>query len=248
MATSARDNGGWRRGGIFAVTACAHLFALFLIGRTPLAAPIALATITLDLVAAGDPVPEAAAAAQDTAPTEPSPALAEPPPAPSEVPQPPEQPTPQTEPEQPAEPIAPPVAAEPVRMKPPEPKPPATARKPQPRQQPQATSRPRRVGAREARAQRPGMSRAAFGALVIRQIQARRFYPAAARANGESGRVGVMFTIGGSGRAVSVSVTRSSGSASLDAAARAIVRGVSLPPPPGGVFTGATSINFSFGR
>ena len=92
------------------------------------------------------------------------------------------------------------------------------------------------------------MSRAAFGALVIRQIQARRFYPAAARANGESGRVGVMFTIGGSGRAVSVSVTRSSGSASLDAAARAIVRGVSLPPPPGGVFTGATSINFCCGR
>jgi protein TonB len=60
--------------------------------------------------------------------------------------------------------------------------------------------------------------------------------------------IGVMFTIGGSGRAVSVSVTQSSGSASLDAAARAIVRGVNLPPPPGGVFTGATSINFSFSR
>ena len=233
----------FHKGAIFGVATAAHLLALFLIGRTPLAAPIALATITLDLVAAGDAVPETVTAQQDSTPSEPASPAAETPARPDEPLPVAQQPSP---PETPVETIPAPDVM-PERIEPLKAKPPPAIRQVQPKQQ-QAESRSKRVGAREARAQRPGMSRAAYGALAIRQIQARRFYPAAARANGESGRVGVMFTIGGSGRAVSVSITHSSGSASLDAAARAIVRGVNLPPPPGGVFTGTTSINFSFSR
>ncbi|MTV31586.1 TonB family protein, partial [Rhodoblastus acidophilus] len=52
------------------------------------------------------------------------------------------------------------------------------------------------------------------------------------------------FTIGPSGRVVSQAITRSSGHAALDAAARAILSAVQAPPPPGGRFSTNTIIRF----
>ena len=79
---------------------------------------------------------------------------------------------------------------------------------------------------------------------MLSQIQARKFYPAAARASGASGVVGFAFTIGASGAPSRFSVTRSSGAAALDQAARQIVMSLRLPPPPGGSFSASSSLNF----
>jgi periplasmic protein TonB len=68
------------------------------------------------------------------------------------------------------------------------------------------------------------------------------FYPPAAR--GAKGVVGVAFTIGASGALSSFAITRSSGDAELDAAARALVQSVRFPPPPGGSAHIATSFNY----
>jgi TonB family protein len=45
---------------------------------------------------------------------------------------------------------------------------------------------------------------------------------------------------------ISQSITRSSGNGALDGAARAIMSALQTPPPPGGRFSTATSIRFSF--
>jgi protein TonB len=95
-------------------------------------------------------------------------------------------------------------------------------------------------GARRA----SGMSQANFAGLVVAQLNRHKFYPAAARAAGISGSVGVAFTIGPSGRVVSQSVTRSSGNGALDSAARVILSSIHTPPPPGGRFSTRTNINF----
>ena len=55
-------------------------------------------------------------------------------------------------------------------------------------------------------------ARAEYGALVLAQIRAHKFYPAAALDAHESGDVGVLFVLASSGRIVSVTITRSSGS------------------------------------
>jgi len=89
-----------------------------------------------------------------------------------------------------------------------------------------------------------GVSPANFAGLVIAQLNRHKFYPAAARASGASGAVGVAFTIGASGRVVAQSVTRSSGSGALDSAARAIMSSIHTPPPPGGRFSTSTVIRF----
>jgi outer membrane biosynthesis protein TonB len=147
----------FHKGAIFGVATAAHLLALFLIGRTPLAAPIALATITLDLVAAGDAVPETVTAQQDSTPSEPASPAAETPARPDEPLSVAQQPSP---PETPVETIPAPEVM-PERIEPSKAKPPPAIRQFQPKQQ-QAESRSKRVGSREARAQRPGMSRAAY--------------------------------------------------------------------------------------
>jgi periplasmic protein TonB len=89
-----------------------------------------------------------------------------------------------------------------------------------------------------------GLSQASYAALVAAEIRRRTYYPAAARANGVSGDVGVAFTIGASGRVARQSIVRSSGDAALDGAARAILASLHLPPPPGGGFSASTSIRF----
>jgi protein TonB len=100
-------------------------------------------------------------------------------------------------------------------------------------------------GAAQGVARANGMSQASYAGLVIAELNRRKFFPAAARAAGVTGAVGVAFTIGPSGRVVSQSVTRSSGNASLDGAARAIMSAIHAPPPPGGRFSTATSIRFN---
>jgi TonB family protein len=60
-----------------------------------------------------------------------------------------------------------------------------------------------------------------------------------------SGSVGVIFTVGASGRVVSHSITKSSGEASLDSRVHAMMQAVQAPPPPGGSFTGHITIRFS---
>jgi len=58
------------------------------------------------------------------------------------------------------------------------------------------------------------------------------------------GVVGVAFTIGASGALASFAITRSSGDADLDAAARTLVQSAHFPPPPGGSAHIATSFNY----
>jgi protein TonB len=89
------------------------------------------------------------------------------------------------------------------------------------------------------------MSKASYAGLVLAELNRRKFFPAAARAAGVTGAVGVAFTIGPSGRVVSASITRSSGDSALDGAARAILGALHAPPPPGGAFSTATSIRFN---
>ena len=89
-----------------------------------------------------------------------------------------------------------------------------------------------------------GMSRASYTGILAAEVARHKFYPAAARAVGATGSVGVAFTIGPSGRVVRRSITSSSGNASLDAAANAILSAIHAPPPPGGSFSTSTRLNF----
>jgi TonB family protein len=145
------------------------------------------------------------------------------------------------------------------------PKPPPPLRveapKPQARPSPKATRAPRpaeaqsRLPAAEASRGAPSTSApssAAAGAAslsayigeVSAAIRSRMFYPPAARARGVKGVVGVAFTIGASGALASFAITRSSGDADLDAAARTLVQSARFPPPPGGSAHIATSFNY----
>lgn len=93
-------------------------------------------------------------------------------------------------------------------------------------------------------AHQSSLSPAAYGGLLRAEIQRHMFYPSAARAADVTGVVGVAFTIGPTGRLTSLSVTRSSGSSILDAAARTTLRAIHAPPPPDGRFSTSTNIRF----
>jgi protein TonB len=101
-------------------------------------------------------------------------------------------------------------------------------------------------GAANGAAQASSMSPAAYAGLLAAEIRRRTFYPAAARAAGATGAVGVAFTVGPSGRVISQSITHSSGNPVLDAAARTTLSGIRTPPPPGGRFSTSTNIRFHF--
>jgi len=98
-------------------------------------------------------------------------------------------------------------------------------------------------GVQEQRQNAQGESRAAYGGVVVAEIQRRRPI-GAARAGGATGQVGVTFTVGASGRIVSHRLD-SSPDPRLTAAVGAIMAAVHAPPPPGGSFTAHTSLNFS---
>jgi periplasmic protein TonB len=103
-----------------------------------------------------------------------------------------------------------------------------------------------RRGAAEGGAKAGGMSSASYAVLLAAELRRHSFYPAAARAAGATGSVGVAFTVGPSGRVISQSVTRSSGNAALDGAAHAIMSAIHTPPPPGGRFSTSTNLRFNF--
>jgi protein TonB len=105
-----------------------------------------------------------------------------------------------------------------------------------------------RAGVADGQASQSGQTRASYGALVLAELHRHQFYPNAARAEGVTGSVGVVFTVGSSGQIVSHSITRSSGNNTLDAAARQMMQAVHVPPPPGGSFSGSTSIRFNIGQ
>jgi protein TonB len=90
------------------------------------------------------------------------------------------------------------------------------------------------------------MSQASYAGLLAAELRRHTFYPAAAKAAGVSGSVGVTFTIGPSGRVISQSITRSSGNSALDSAAHAIMSAIHAPPPPGGRFNTSTNLRFGF--
>ena len=126
-----------------------------------------------------------------------------------------------------------------------EPKPERARQKQEAAQPAQPSSAPSERGATQGAAASSAAARSSYGAIVSAAINARKFYPPAAREVGASGSVGVSFSVGGSGRVASVTITRSSGNALLDNAARQAVLGVQAPPPPGGSFSASIILKFS---
>jgi protein TonB len=103
------------------------------------------------------------------------------------------------------------------------------------------------AGARESKvATREGNSKAKtsggkkagaeYRSIVQARLNARKNAMKSAASAGETGLVVVSFSIGSSGRVTRASVVKSSGSGSVDAAARSVVAATSFPPPPGGFF------------
>lgn len=101
-------------------------------------------------------------------------------------------------------------------------------------------------GAADGEARASSMSPASYASLLAAEIRRHIFYPAAARAAGATGVVGVAFTVGPAGRVVSQSIVRSSGDPVLDSAARTTLYAIHMPPPPGGRFSTSTNIRFHF--
>jgi protein TonB len=101
---------------------------------------------------------------------------------------------------------------------------------------------------RQAMAAEAAQARATFGAVVAARINAAKFYPSEARSAGIVGVVAVRFAIGSDGRVTQATLSQSSGSAVLDAAALQIFRSLQTPEPPGGSFSGSINIRYSLGR
>ncbi len=87
-------------------------------------------------------------------------------------------------------------------------------------------------------------SRRRYAALVSAEINRRKYYPAAARGKGDGGVVEITFAIGPDGALLHGEITRSSGDALLDQAARKMAASAHFPPPPGGRFVGRIEISF----
>lgn len=90
-----------------------------------------------------------------------------------------------------------------------------------------------------------GAERANYGALLRAEIMRRRIYPPEAASRGDEGTVVARVTIGASGKAISHGVVKSSGIAAFDHAVPRIMARLSLPPPPGGQYTGTVAIRFA---
>jgi len=194
-----------------------------------------------EAVAPPAPQPEAVAPSPPPSVESPAPVVATPPPerlppAPVELAPKPPPLLPRTEP---AKPQVKPVPRLAPKPEPARPMPRKTEAKPPPAAKP-ATSE-----AEQPSAPRPGAaSQTAYISAMAAAIRSRLFYPPAARARDAKGVVGVAFTIGASGALAAFAITRSSGDADLDAAARTLVQSTHFPPPPGGSVRVATSFNY----
>jgi TonB family protein len=91
-----------------------------------------------------------------------------------------------------------------------------------------------------------GAASANYRALVMAELNRRKFYPSGARE--QRGVVVVTFAIGSSGGVTNFSITRSSGVSALDGAVLQMMRSVSLPPPPGGSFRATVPVHFDLPR
>ena len=101
---------------------------------------------------------------------------------------------------------------------------------------------------RQAMAAEAAQARATFGSIVAARINAAKFYPSEARSSGSVGVVGVKFAIGADGRVTQASISQSSGSSVLDAAALQIFQSLHAPEPPGGFYSGLVNIRYSLAR
>jgi periplasmic protein TonB len=70
-----------------------------------------------------------------------------------------------------------------------------------------------------------------WNAQLATWLAANRRYPDAARRRGEEGEVAVRFTVAADGRVSQAVVVKSSGTATLDAAALRLLQGATLPGP-----------------
>ena len=80
---------------------------------------------------------------------------------------------------------------------------------------------------------------AAWQAALLAWIEQHRRYPPAARFRAEEGVVRVRFELDPAGRVLHAEIAAESGSAALDAAALALLRGATLPAPPPGTAAAA---------
>jgi protein TonB len=94
----------------------------------------------------------------------------------------------------------------------------------------------KRKGASQAQSSGGNQSSSQYRSIVQARLSARRGAISSSAGSSARGRVIIAFSIGASGRVTSVSVSKSSGDARLDAAARSVVAATSFPPPPGGSF------------
>ncbi len=77
-------------------------------------------------------------------------------------------------------------------------------------------------------------------------LRSNQRYPSGARSRGEEGEVLVRFTVDSDGHVTEVTIEKSSGHADLDAAARAMLQGATVPPP-GAAATRTVRIHFRLG-
>ncbi|MBV8962350.1 MAG: TonB family protein [Hyphomicrobiales bacterium] len=113
----------------------------------------------------------------------------------------------------------------------------------------QATQRQeaqRQAAAKAAEASANAAAASAYRGIVIGHLASFKRYPPAARARGAQGSPAVSFTIDGSGRVMSVSLTRASGDPDIDAEIVAMVHRASpFPaPPPGAPHLFSAGVNF----
>lgn len=216
--------------------------------------PVSADAIEIAIDTTQVPLPEAVTApppVPEPEPEQPKDDEQPPEPVPEELP--PEQPPSLELPEPP--PQEPPIP-EPLKEEPPSP--PKEAPKPQPSAVELERQREKRLKAqqqalaaaqqRQAMAAEAAQARATFGAVVAARINAAKFYPSEARSAGIVGVVAVRFAIGSDGRVTQATLSQSSGSAVLDAAALQIFRSLQTPEPPGGSFSGSINIRYSLGR
>ena len=176
------------------------------------------------------PPPDQAAEAPGTPVTEPPP-----PASPSPEQPPPEAPSPEPPPRQQPEPVPPP--PEPTPRPRPDLVPPAPVPSPKPKPSPPrpAAKTPVTGLTPAAPVPPPAASQAidpAWRSAVSNWLAARKTYPEEARHQGEEGRVAIRFTVDRGGHVLDVALASSSGSARLDQAALAMLKGATLPPFP----------------
>jgi protein TonB len=119
--------------------------------------------------------------------------------------------------------------------------------KPQPRRLAVAGStvskEAKRKGQSSAQSSGGRKSSSEYRSIVQARLSARRGAISSSAGSGVRGRVIIAFLIGASGRVTAASVSKSSGNARLDAAARSVVASTSFPPPPGGSFRSGIPIS-----